>query len=207
MRLFAILAALLLAIAPVQAQDAKALLDKASAQLLKSGGMQANFTATTFKGTKESGTVSGTLQVQGSKFKVTSSSMTTWFDGKTQWSLLAGSDEVNVSTPTSAEIQKMNPYNFITLYKKGYTASAKKVSYRGKTCDEITLRGGTNAEIARMVIILDSANRPVNVRIRDRKGNWMRFRINSLQTGKKFPDSTFRFDKNKYPGIEIIDLR
>jgi len=207
MRLLTLLAAFLLAASPLQAQNAKSLLDKAASKLLKSGGMQASFTATTFKGTKENGTVSGTLQVQGTKFKVTTSGMTTWFDGKTQWSMLSGSDEVNISTPSAAEVQKMNPYHFITLYKKGYATFAKKVNYQGKACHEITLKGNANAEVSRMVILLNAANTPVNVRIKDRKGNWMRFRISSLQTGKKFPDSTFRFDKSKHPGTEIIDLR
>lgn len=192
---------------PCQGQNARKLLDAASAKLLKSGGMQAQFTATNFQGLKESGSVSGTIKVQGNKFHVQTPGMTTWFDGKTQWSMMAGSDEVNISTPTAADVQKMNPYHFITLYKKGYSATSRKVSYGGKSCNEVTLNATRAADFSRIVIILDASGVPLNVRLRDGKGNWLRFRIGSLQTGKRFPASTFIFDKSKHPGVEIIDLR
>ena len=100
------------------AQTAHQVLDQTASKLKASGGIEAQFEATQFVGVTENGTVGGQICVQGNRFKLTSPSITTWFDGRTQWTLLTGSDEVNVSTPTDAEIQQMNPYTFINLYQK-----------------------------------------------------------------------------------------
>ena len=31
--------------------------------------------------------------------------------------------------------------------------------------------------------------------------------INSVTTGGRLPDSYFRFDTRKYPGVQVVDLR
>ena len=101
---------------PCFAQSAGQILNQVATKLQKTG-VKASFEATTFKGLSPNGTVLGTIQAEGNKFKIQSGSMTTWFNGKTLWSMMSGSDEVNVSTPTETEIQKMNPTAFINLYR------------------------------------------------------------------------------------------
>lgn len=202
-----ILCLLALLCCTMQAQTARQVLDAAAAKLQK-GGVSANFKATTYKGLKASGTAAGTIQIQGSKFKIASNGMTTWYDGKSQWTMISGSGEVNLSQPTAAEASRMNPYSFINLYKNGYNSSMKTTTYEGRTCKEITLVAtGKGVAYPRILVIVDSNNTPVNVRVKDSKGNWMRFAVSNVQTGKRFSDATFRFDKKQYPKIEIIDLR
>lgn len=191
----------------LSAQTARQVLDAAAAKLQK-GGVSANFQATTYKGLTANGTTTGTIQTQGSKFKITSGGMTTWYDGKTQWTMLTGSGEVNVSAPTASEAAKMNPYAFINMYKSGYALSMKSATYNGRACKEITLSASNKgAAFQRVLITVDSSNTPVCVRAKDSKGNWMRFRISNIKTGQRISDATFRFDKKKYPKIEVIDLR
>ena len=64
---------------------------------------------------------------QGRKFQATTPQGIVWFDGKTQWTYVKQNGEVNISNPTAAELQAINPYNFINLYKKGYKAELKDV--------------------------------------------------------------------------------
>ena len=45
---------------------------------------------------------------------------TVWFNGKTQWSYMPSTNEVNVSTPNEVQQAAMNPYTFINMYKSGY---------------------------------------------------------------------------------------
>ena len=191
-----------------QAQTARNVMDRAAAKLEKAGGMQATFETTMFKGTAEQGTTRGTIQVQGQKFRVASQGADVWFDGKTQWSLLAGSDEVNVTTPTRAEVQQMNPYHFINLYKQGYGLSLSTTTYQGKTMRKVDMTATSRgADIQKMTILIDQNDTPVNVRLKDKKGNWMRFRISSLKTGQKFSADTFQYKPSDHPGVEVIDLR
>ena len=98
------------------AQSAKSVLDKAAASVTVASGVKANFRMTT-----TTGNTSGAIAIKGKKFYATTPQAKIWFDGKTQWTYLKNNDEVNVSNPTEAQLQAINPYNFINLYKNGYT--------------------------------------------------------------------------------------
>ena len=120
----------------------------------------------------------------------------------------AGSNEVNLTTPTPEEIQQINPYTFVDLYKSGYRLSVSDATYQGKSCYEVRMvatRQGSS--ISEMRITIDrSSYLPHSIRIRE-GADWTRIRVKSLATGKSWADSVFRFDSKKHPGMEIIDLR
>lgn len=191
------------------AQTARQVLDQTSAKLKGSGGIEATFEATQFKGLKETGVATGKLQVQGSKFKITSDALTTWFDGKTQWTLLAGSDEVNVSKPTAAELQQINPYTFIDLYKQDYNLKLANFTYQGKACHEVRLEAqSSSAAFKLLIVVIDKQTRlPLSIRVKDGNGDWTRLRVSDIRTNRRWNDANFRFDEKKNPGIEVIDLR
>lgn len=209
-KLFLTLAAMFLLVAtPAIAQTAKDVLDKTAAKLRGNGGMQANFEATTFKGTTQTGSTDGSIFISGTKFQFSTSELAVWFDGKTQWSLLKSSNEVNVSTPTQEEIQQMNPYAFAEIYKKGYNLSLTETTYKGTACYEVRLLAQKRtASIQEMRITIGKTNYlPQSVRIRQGSNGWTRIRINSLKTGKKWNEDFFRFNPKDYPDTEVIDLR
>lgn len=191
------------------AQSARSVLDKTSNLLKSSGGIQATFEATSFKGTQEAGTTSGTIYVQGEKFKIVSPQLTTWFDGKTQWSYMTNSGEAYVSNPTDAELQSINPYTFINLYKSGYAYTMSDTNYNGKACHEVRLtatKRGSN--ISEMLIVIDKSGfLPYSVRLKQSNGTWLRLRVRNVQTRKSWNEKFFQFDKTAYPDVEIIDLR
>lgn len=191
------------------AQTARQVLDQTARTLKASGGIEASFEATKFDGIIENGTASGKICVQGNKFKLTSPSVTTWFDGRTQWTLMSGSDEVNMSNPTEAEIQQMNPYTFLNLYKKGYNLKLANTTYQGKACHEVRLVAqNKQSNIQLLIAVIDKkTSLPYSIRVKDNRGEWSRIRIQSLLTRRKWNDSTFRFDEKQHPGVELIDLR
>ena len=119
--IFSILIALLTL--PVFAQkqaQAKLMLDKTAAAFEKAGGVQADFTVEAFNKGGSLGKAIGNIKLKGEKFLLKTSETISWFDGKTQWSYLTQNDEVNISTPTEEELQGMNPYALLYLYKKGF---------------------------------------------------------------------------------------
>lgn len=191
------------------AQTPRQILDETASKLKSSGGIEANFEGTQFKGTKETGSTTGNIQIQGSKFKISSSAMTTWFDGRTQWTLLNGSDEVNVSKPTTEELQQLNPYTFINLYKQGYNLKLSPTTYRGKSCHEVRLIAQNAGNKVQLVILVidKQTHLPHSIRVKDNHGDWVRIRVNSLSTHKKWNDANFKFDQAGHPDIEVIDLR
>ena len=190
------------------AQTARNILDKTSAKLNK-GGIQADFELTTFKGTSQQGGTSGSINVQGNKLRIEAQEMTLWYDGNTQWTLMKGTNEVNISTPEEEESQPMNPYVFVNLYKKGYNLSLKDATYQGTVCHEVRmLAQNAQAPIQEMLITISKTTLlPQSIRIRQGKNGWTRIRVSRLSTGKHWKDEHFRFNEQEHPEAEVIDLR
>ncbi|MFR9260330.1 MAG: LolA-like putative outer membrane lipoprotein chaperone [Bacteroides cellulosilyticus] len=72
-------------------------MDRTATAFRQAGGIQADFTVQTYaKGVLQGSSV-GTIRLKGEKFLLDADGVKTWFDGRTQWSYLTNSDEVNVS--------------------------------------------------------------------------------------------------------------
>lgn len=182
-----------------QAQNAKDVLDKCAAVVSNKDGVKASFRMESAR----YGSSSGTIAVKGRKFCVTTDIASIWFDGKTQWTYLKKNDEVSVTTPTEVQLQTLNPYNFITMYKKGFkrTMTTNASSYNVHlTADN------SSKKISEMFITIDKKSyTPTEVKVL--QGNkWTTFKIGNLQKSK-LDDAMFRFSSKDFPTAEVIDLR
>ena len=194
---FLITAMLLLSVA-TYGQTAKSVLDKAAANVSAKEGIRANF-----KMTGSHGNTSGQIAVKGRKFYATTPMATIWFDGKTQWTYMKNNDEVNISNPTEAQLQAINPYNFINLYKKGYNYTLNK---SGNDYVVHLTATNANAKIKEMFISINKNNyNPTQVKLLQGK-KWTIFDITDLKK-QAVADSRFRFNSKDFPSAEVIDLR
>lgn len=189
--------------------EAKKILDKTAAHISKAGGISLSFTATSLVGKTSQGSTSGTMDIMGKKFIMRTPDIQTWFDGKTQWTLQTGDSEVSMSEPSGAELQAINPYAFLEIYKHGFTYKMKKdILSNGKEGYKIYLTAdNSKQEIREMFLEIDLRYNPVRVSMRQGKNQWARIVVNTFKTGQKFNSQHFTFPKKQYPNIEIIDLR
>lgn len=190
-------------------KQAKNILDKTAAVIKKAGDIEAQFTATSFKGKTEMGKMSGVIKLHGTAFKMISDNVVYWYDGTTLWNYVKENDEVNVSVPPVYEQQAMNPYTFISLYRKGYDYEYGESSLRGMDCYCIHLMATeVSQKIREMYLDIDKKNYyPICIRMRRGTDGWTRISIQDFKTNQKYNDSMFKFDKKEYPSAEIIDLR
>ena len=180
------------------AQSAKAVLDKAAGTITAQSGVKANFKMTT-----ANGSTSGTIAIKGKKFYATTPQAKVWFDGKTQWTYLKNNDEVNVSNPTEAQLQAINPYNFIHLYKRGYTYT---MNTAGTDYVIHLVANSADRKIKELFISVNKKTyQPKQVKMLQGK-KWTTFDINSIQK-ENIADSQFRFNAKDFPKAEVIDLR
>lgn len=188
---------------------ARSILDQTSAKLQQAGGLEARFEATACHGTTETGTTTGTIYVSGNRFKIVAPKLTTWYDGQTQWSLNKENQEVYVSHPSAEELQSMNPYSFINLYKTGYTQSLTAMDYNGKNCHLVHLKAQKASQsINELRLIIDKTTlMPLNIRLRNNKGDWYRVRIHSVTTRAAWPAAFFTYSQAEHPDVEVIDIR
>ena len=187
---FAIIMMLLLCVG-VHAESAKRILDKAAATVSNPGGVRAHFQMIS----KQFGNTNGEIAIKGKKFHATTPDATIWFDGKTQWTYMKGNDEVNISNPTEAQLQAINPYNFINIYKKGYKLSSKKVE---NSYEVHLIPTDKSRKIQEMYIIVDSSSyRPTHVKMKQ-KDKWSTIIISQLTTAS-LSDNLFQFNSKDFP--------
>ena len=180
------------------AQTAKSVLDKAAATVTMKDGVKADF-----KMTGSMGSTTGTIINKGKKFHATTPQASIWFDGKTQWTYVKDNDEVNIVNPTEAQLQTINPYNFLNLYKKGYDATLN--SNGNSHVVHLTASSASN-KIKELFITIDKkTNHPTQVKLLQGK-KWTVFDISNLKK-QSASDAEFRFNAKDFPHAEIIDLR
>ena len=178
--------------------QAEAILDKTLSSLSDSNGIRADF----------GGTENGFLLLKGEKFYLNNGSIQSWYDGETQWSYVADTEEVNISHPTPEELQGINPYHILMRYKTDFNYSYKgELNRNGVKGYEVILKpkhsGGT--EIIR--VFISKAHQPLAMKVEQNGKTLSEINVTSYQTNQRLEDGIFRFNRTLYPNAEIIDLR
>lgn len=194
-----------------QRQEAKDVLDKTSAHFRKAGGVEAGFTVRIkAKGQKKDGLLACKIRLKGDKFVLETMDAITWFDGKTQWSYLTDSEEVNISNPTEEELNGINPYTLLSVYEKGFACTSGKTrTWQGASVHEVVLTATDKTrEMSELTLYVERGTyRPLYILAELNNGSRNEITVTGYREGLKFDDSVFVFDKSKYPRAEIIDLR
>lgn len=178
---------------------ARKVLDKTAAVVGKKSGAQAQFHIANAK----LGNASGTIAIKGNKFNARTADATVWFNGKTQWTYMKSTDEVNVTTPTQAQQTQMNPLTFINMYKSGYKLSMKTVE--GKYEVRMVAENKSRSVQEMYIVVNPKTFVPTQVRMRQ-KDSWTTINISNFKATPQ-SDAVFTFNKKDFPSAEIVDLR
>lgn len=196
-----------------QAQDpqARQILDAMSKKYQSLKVFRANFNQTlenTSSKMKEN--VEGEITVMGNKFRLKTEDQEIINNGNTIWTYIKSENEVNISENDPAD-EGMTPNKIFTMYKKGYkSAYVEEAKVGGELCDVIELSP-------------EDRNDPVfkvrlNISKKDKSlKSWVMFRNNGNRYTYSISDFTpnpnnvdnnyFAFDKSKFKGVKVIDLR
>ena len=195
----------------VWGQNAEAILDKAAAAYESSNGIKASFAANIRyekEGVAES--FEGTIQMKGDKFVLTTPGMRTWFDGKTQWTYMERTEEVNISNPSGDELQFTNPMMLLNSYKKGFNLSyiGESTADNGKMADDLLLTSKGKDDIDKIEVQIEKATSlPVRMTVTMKNGLRSVIRISKMQTGQNQTNQLFVFNPGDFPNAVEIDLR
>ena len=180
-----------------QADKAKAVLDKVISTFTEEGGIQIDF----------EGTEKGTIVMKGEKFYLHSGQIQSWYDGKTQWSYVADTEEVNISHPTPEELQGINPYFILVNYQENFESSYKGMkTHEGKQVQEIVLAPKGNAH-EQITLWISKTSHPIYIKVENNGKPVSEIHVKNVRKQKEINDHVFRFNKSLYPNAEIIDLR
>lgn len=180
-------------------ENASEILDKVSSTFKAAGNVKIGFNLQV-----PNGQTTGYIDISGNKFYCDMAGSNVWFDGTTMWHYVKANEEVNVTTPTASEVAKMNPYSFITLYKKGYKSRILKST---KDTYEIEMTGSNNSTYRSIIVhIKKSTMLPVYIKTTTARST-MEIKVNSFLKNQKFSGGSFTFNKKEFPKAEVIDLR
>ena len=200
-----------MSIALCVAQKAETILDEAAKAYEKSNGISAQFVAS-IRSEKQNSSESfeGTIQMKGDKFVLITPDMHIWYDGKTQWTYLDYTDEVNLSTPSGDELQFLNPMMLLRSYQTGFNLSyiGESTTDSGRPAYDVQLTSKSSRDIEKVELQIEKATSlPVRMTVYMKPDIRSLIRINKMQTGVNQPDSLFIFNPKDYPDAVEIDLR
>ncbi len=193
---------IVLANAAALAQTAGEVLQQVIDTYNDSKGITADYTMTYDRNTDH-----GTIAMEGDKFRILSTDLKCWYDGKTQWAYSSMTEEVNITEPTQEELQMSNPYAAIVAFKNSSDVSMVTtqqgnymLSLIPQTADSdvrlIQLFVGTTSyQIEKAVFVMADNSQYTVV-------------VENYTTGKKFDKNTFKYDPKQVPtGAQVVDLR
>jgi outer membrane lipoprotein carrier protein len=192
---------------------AKKILDAVSAKFKTFKSVQASFTLRNedSKGTLL-GTKKGTASLKGSRYRVSvaGTGQEIFCDGANIWTFDKSANEVTITKPdpstNTITMQKL----FSNFYDKDflYKLNGDKVVNK-KAVQEIEMTPVDKTKpFHKVYLLVDKQNKTIySTRILDKSGNVMVYTVNTMNGSVNLPDNLFVFDKNKYPGVEVIDLR
>lgn len=209
--LLLVIAVSLSILATAQDQKAKEILDKVSAKAKSFKSIYAEFN---FKMVNEredvSETYSGKLWNKAEKYKLELMGTVTYFDGTTIWTHMKDAEEVNISEPDPEDDNALNPAKIWTMYEKGFKWYYKQEKFEANRAliyiDLIPK--DLESEYSRITLKIDKDKGMLYSMIRYGKdGNIYTITVINYKTDQPQTDSMFKFDKTKFPGVEINDLR
>ena len=180
--------------------DAKAaeVLDKVLEDLSDNKGIRADF----------GGSETGFLLLKGEKFYLNNGNVQSWYDGKTQWSYVADTEEVNISHPTLEELQGINPYLILMRYKTDFNYTYKGSQTRnGVKGHEIVLTPKHSEQSEVIRVFISKTYHPLAMKMEQNGQTLSEIYVTSYKTDQKLEDGMFRFNKSLFPNAEIIDMR
>ncbi|MBQ8773648.1 MAG: hypothetical protein IJZ17_04130, partial [Muribaculaceae bacterium] len=108
---------------PSFAQSADAILSSAAERFNAAQSISAEYT---IRG--NGSTSNGKIIISGEKFAISSPEISSWYDGTTQWTYSPSIGEVNITEPSTDELQQINPFAIISHFRTSYKATKLKSS-------------------------------------------------------------------------------
>ncbi len=149
----------------------------------------------------------GTLLLSGDKYKMQASGQTVICDGKTIWTFMPESNEVQVNSLDNKD-EALTPSKLLSNYNTNFKSKILNEKNSDPGTIKIELVPNTIKNYNRAVLSVDKAKLQVkSFMICDKSGNIFTYTITRFQTDIPVSASDFSFDPKKFPGVEVIDMR
>jgi outer membrane lipoprotein-sorting protein len=118
--------------------------------------------------------------------------------------------EVNVTNPSTSELQNINPYYILSIYQRGFDYKMGPSSKcGGKAAKEVILTSQNKRQSISQITIFVSPSdySPLSISIVRRDGSRNDLSISGYRTKQALSDGMFEFNRKDFPKVEVVDLR
>lgn len=158
---------------------------------------------------KSKDTKNGKVFGKGNMFRAEMGNQIIMSDGKTLWTYLKDVNEVQINNFEQGQ-GIMSPNDIFKIAEKDYLVyMGDKVTESGKSLQIIELTPKNKSlSFSKIKMYVDPSDNSVKKGVVfDKNAIHYTYAINNFKSNVELADSTFKFDKSKYPGVEVIDLR
>lgn len=151
----------------------------------------------------------GEIVVKGEKFRLKLGGQEIINNGETVWTYLSEANEVNIDNYDPNE-GDMNPSTMYSAYREGYKYVFLEDITEGSNTYSIVdlIPENRNTQFFKVRMKIDKKNKTLKSwEMFDASGNIYSHKITEFDPNVKVDNKFFEFDKSKYKGVEIIDLR
>ena len=152
----------------------------------------------------------GNLKVKDRKFRLTLLDNTVINDGTALYTYSKKTNEVSISDPKEMD-ETLDPANLFNVYEKGfksqYVGTGTEDGLAVETIKLFPLEPGKKA-FHTVILTVDKAKmEPRKVVMKYKDGNEVTYTLKKFTPNAEMVDALFTFDKSKYPGVEVNDMR
>ncbi|QZT36986.1 outer membrane lipoprotein carrier protein LolA [Halosquirtibacter xylanolyticus] len=189
--------------------DGKSIIDKFTKQLESYPSIEASFDFTLENKEAEiSDTNSGKLVIKGEKYRLYMLGMEIYSDGKTSYSFMPNTNEVNITNVDGEEEGAVDPAKMFRMYKEGMQVNLLSSTKKGSITEyKIELTPSTEDNFVKLIVYITSDNRLNKAVTYAVDGNIYTININQMITDKDFKDTYFKFNESDHAGVDVIDMR
>jgi outer membrane lipoprotein carrier protein len=152
----------------------------------------------------------GDVTVKGAKFKLKMAGQEVFANGKDMYSYVKETNECSVTEFNPNEMDALSPTKIYSIYKKGYKYVFLEEVKEGSQFYEVVELSpeDKSSKVAKVQIKVNKKDKSVKSwKVWDKSGKRTVFRVDKFVPNTPADDQTFTFDKKKYPGVEVVDLR
>ena len=188
--------------------DANAVLDRFSARAANAPSVSLKFDLITDDlAEKRSDTLSGSVIISKDSYKLEIPNNIIWFDGTTSWSYLVAEEEVVITQPDKNDNSFMSkPSGIFTMYKSDYKTRLIEELRDSWIID--LYPEDIRSDLIRVRLTIGKSLHDLKVlEYRRKDGIVIYVKVNEYSLNIRPEQNFFAFDRTKYRGVDIIDMR
>lgn len=167
----------------------------------------------TLKVTKDSKTLSssqGDFALKGSKYRATYNGQEFYCDGESIWNYQKSTNEVSIYEYDPEDDENMmNPQRLLKNWEKQFRAKFIRDEFiNNASVSLVDLTPKAAQSFYRIRLFINKSNKQiVRIALYEKDNTIYTYYIEQFNSNATFPDNYFTFDKSKYPGVEVNDMR